>query len=159
MFLLFKRMLLDVYREFICFCSIPADPLICKRVICMYMPLPRSHTLKPSNNCPFLAVGIFCRPAGLTNTPMDAIAHRPLRLMLLVRMQALARMLLLELAGSAWMEGCQVDGVRVHQLLRGGADVCDEAVQEVQGHAFADDDAEDLGFFFFGGEGVVWTVG
>ncbi len=38
--LLFKSMLLDVYREFICFCSIPAALLICKRVIGMYMPLP-----------------------------------------------------------------------------------------------------------------------
>lgn len=161
-------MLLDVYLfivKFICFfVSITAAPRICKRVICMYAPRTHMPTflISPSFKARRAIIAHLKRVeylASLTNTPMDTLAHWPLRFMLLMCMQALTRMLLLEMAGSAWMEGCQVDGIRVHQLLRDGADVGDEAVQEVQGHAFADHDAEDLRFFFFGREGVVWTVG
>ncbi len=88
---------------------------------------------------------------------MHTLTHGPLCLVLLVGMQSLAGVLLFKVAGCSWLEGCQVDGVRVHELLRHGTDVCDETVQKVEGHAFADDDAEDFSFFFFGGEGVVWV--
>lgn len=57
--------------------------------------------------------------------------------------------------GGCGLEGGEVDGVGVDELLGDGDDVCDEAVEEVEGHAFAYDDAEDFGGLFGGGEGVV----
>jgi hypothetical protein len=49
----------------------------------------------------------------------------------------------------------EVDFVAVHDVLRHGEDVGDQAVEQVHRHGFADDDAQNLGSFFFGGEGVV----
>ena len=86
---------------------------------------------------------------------MDSLLHRPLSLMLVLRVQAGRAMLFLDALRVGGLEGGDVDGVRVHERLGHGGDVGDEAVEEVQGHALADDDAEDFRLVFFGWEGVV----
>ncbi|KAL8812152.1 MAG: hypothetical protein Q9223_007361 [Gallowayella weberi] len=58
-------------------------------------------------------------------------------------------------ARGAGLESRQVDGIRLHQLFGHGDDVGDEVVEEVEGHAFADDNAEDFGGLTGWGEGVV----
>lgn len=86
---------------------------------------------------------------------MHALLQRPLRFMSTMRIHAQTRMLFLD-GGGCGLEGGEVDGVGVDELLGDGDDVCDEAVEEVEGHAFAYDDPEDFGGLFGGGEGVVF---
>ena len=45
-----------------------------------------------------------------------------------------------------------------HQRLRGDEDFADEHVEEVDGHALADHNSEDLDGFDGWGEGVVWGM-
>lgn len=86
---------------------------------------------------------------------MHALTHRPCSLMLVLMIDALALMLLLNASGSR-LEGCQIHWVRVHELLGGGDDVGDETVEQIQRHALADDDAENLCLLALGGK---WVVG
>jgi hypothetical protein len=91
---------------------------------------------------------------------MYTLGHRPLMLVRLMRLRARApvrllnRVLVLER-----LPDFEVDLVAVHDVLRHGEDVCDQAVEQVHGHGFADDHAQDLGAVFFGGEGVVLRIG
>ena len=89
----------------------------------------------------------------LTNGSVHPFTHRSLRLMLLVCMQPLTRMRFLKLTRS--LERCQVNRIGIDELLRRGADVRDQSVQEVEGHAFSDDDAEDFCLLFCRGKGIV----
>lgn len=68
-----------------------------------------------------------------------------------------AQMLFLD-AGGARLEAHEVDGGRVHELFGDSDDVRDEAVKQVEGHAFAHHDAENLGGCASGWEGVVCRV-
>ena len=86
---------------------------------------------------------------------MHPLLHRPLGFMPLMPMHPATRMLLLRAAVKR-LPGLQVDGVGVHDVLGDGEDVGDEAIEEVKGHGFADDDAENFGGFFTWGKGVVW---
>ena len=61
-------------------------------------------------------------------------------------------------AGGAGLEGGEVHLVGTHERLGHRDDVRDQAVEEVEGHAFSDYDAEDLGFVFGGWEWVVWYL-
>jgi hypothetical protein len=93
----------------------------------------------------------------LTNSPMHTLRHRPLVLVLLMRLCAHAAMRMLDaILVLERLPDLQVDSVAVHDALRHGEDVGDQAVEQVHGHCFADDDAQDFGRVFFGGEGVVW---
>jgi len=90
---------------------------------------------------------------------MHTLGHRPLVLVLLVRLRTRAAVRLLH-RGLVLerLPDFQVDLVAVHDVLRHGEDVGDQAVEQVHGHGFAYDDAEDLGAFFFRREGVVWNM-
>lgn len=68
-----------------------------------------------------------------------------------------AQMLFLDARG-ARLEAHEVDGGRGHELFGDGDDVRDEAVKQVEGHAFAHHNAEDLGGCASGWEGVVCRV-
>ena len=83
--------------------------------------------------------------------------HGPLVLVCLVRLGAQAA--LCALGGVLVLERLpdfEVDLVAGHDVLRHGEDVGDQAVEQIHGHGFADDDTEDFGALFFGREGVVW---
>lgn len=89
--------------------------------------------------------------------------HRPLVLVRLVRLGAQAA--LRAFRGVLVLErlpDLEVDLVAVDDVLGHGEDVGDQAIEQVQGHGLADDDAQDLGGIFFGREGVVcsrtWLV-
>lgn len=87
---------------------------------------------------------------------MHTMRHGPLVLVCLVRLGAQAA--LCALGGVLVLErlpDLEVDLVAVDDVLSHGEDVGDEAVEQVQRHGLADDDAQDLGAFFFGREGVV----
>ncbi len=88
---------------------------------------------------------------------MHPLLHRPLRQMLLRMIYTPAQMLFLDARG-ARLEAHEVDGGRVHELFGDGDDVGDEAVEQVEGHAFAHHDAENLGGCASGWEGVVCRV-
>lgn len=87
---------------------------------------------------------------------MHTMRHGPLVLVRLVRFRAQAALcpfggvLVLE-----WLPDLEVDLVAVDNVLGHGEDVGDQAVEQVQGHGLADDNAQDLGGIFFGREGVV----
>lgn len=91
----------------------------------------------------------------LTNSPMHPLPHRSLRLMPLPMLQPPRLVHLLNTPSCAWLESGDIDGIGLHELFGDGDDVCDEPVEEVEGHAFADDDAEDFGGVGGGGEGIV----
>lgn len=69
----------------------------------------------------------------------------------------LAHMLFLDARG-ARLEACEVDGVGFYELFSDGDDVGDEAIQQVEGHAFAHHNAENLGGGASGWKGVVCPV-
>ena len=77
--------------------------------------------------------------------------------MFLIPMQPLARMLLLKMACRARLERRQINRVGFDKLLGGGADICDETIEQIKGHGFADDDAQDFGFVTRGREGIVFV--
>lgn len=85
---------------------------------------------------------------------MHTLAHRSLRFMLLLMVHPLTHVVFLDIRG-ARLEGRQIDGVGVHEIFRHGYDIRDETVQQVNGHAFSNDDAEDLGLVFGRGERVI----
>jgi len=51
----------------------------------------------------------------------------------------------------------QVDFVAVHHVLRHGEDVGDQAVEQVHGHGFTHDNAQNFCAVFFGWEGVIFA--
>jgi hypothetical protein len=87
---------------------------------------------------------------------MHTVRHGPLVLVRLVRLgtqaalRAFRGVLVLER-----LPDLEVDLVAVDDVLGHGEDVGDQAVEQVQRHGLADDDAQDFGAFFFGREGVV----
>ena len=88
---------------------------------------------------------------------MYALGHRPLVLVRLMRLRARAAMRLLDrVLVLERLPDLEVDLVAVHDILGHGEDVGDQAVEQIHGHGFADDDTEDFGALFFGREGVVW---
>lgn len=95
----------------------------------------------------------------LANSAMHPILHGP-RSSLLVHprrrrlLSAQAHLALLD-ARRPRRERGQIHGIRGHQLLGDLDDIADQAIQQIQTHALAHDDAQDLGLVFFGGEGVV----
>jgi hypothetical protein len=91
---------------------------------------------------------------------VHALGHRPLVLVRLMRLRARAAVRLLDrILVLERLPDFQVDLVAVHHILRHGEDVGDQAVEQVHGHGFAHDDAQDFGAVFFGWEGVVWEMG
>jgi hypothetical protein len=88
---------------------------------------------------------------------MHTLRHRPLILVRLMRLRSKASVrrlgigLLLER-----LPHFKVDLVAVQDVLGHGENVCDQAVEQVHRHGLADDDAQDLGAFFLGWEGVVF---
>lgn len=106
------------------------------------------------------SVPIFCNHSAncnLTHRPMHSLLHRPLRQMLLCMIHTRAQMLFLD-ARSARLEAYEVDRGRGHELFGDGDDVRDEAVKQVEGHAFAHHDAENLRGCASGWEGVICRV-
>jgi len=69
--------------------------------------------------------------------------------------QAVARMRFLDAIALAAGQDGEILRVAVDQVLRDGADVGDEAVEKVEGHALADNDTEDLCLLLVGRERVV----
>lgn len=99
-------------------------------------------------------------PSNLANSPMHPLPHRSLRLMPLPMLQPPRLVHFLDtIRSGAGLESGDIDGVGLHELFGDGDDVGDETVKEVEGHAFADDDAEDFRGVGGGGEGVVCLGG
>jgi hypothetical protein len=76
---------------------------------------------------------------------MNPLSHTPhpsrwlIALLLLMMMFPVAGAGLLDRVMMRLQHG-QIHGVGIHQFLRHGHDVADETLEEVGGHAFADDD-------------------
>ncbi len=100
-------------------------------------------------------------PATLTHRPIQRLLRRLLRPMppLLLMILPPAQMLFLNARGARVLEGREVDRVELHELFGDGDDIGDEAVEQVEGHAFTHHDAEDLGGGAGGWEGVVCWLG
>lgn len=89
---------------------------------------------------------------------MHPLLHRlPLVLLPMFRLQPRVRVFLLH-ARSKGLVRVDVEDRGLHEGFGDGADVGDEVVDHVEGHALADDDAKDLGVLFTGREGVVWSL-
>lgn len=88
---------------------------------------------------------------------MHPLPHRSLSPMPLRMVHTQAQMLFLDARG-ARLEAREVDGVGVHELFGDGDDVGDKAVKQVEGHAFAHHNTENLGRGASGWEGVVCRV-
>ena len=96
----------------------------------------------------------FPRLNDLAYRSMHSMMHRPFRLVCFCVIQALVSMRLLDTAIRR-RQSLQVRRIRVHQRLRHGKDVGNQAVQQVERHGLAHHDAEDLGRLLGWREGIV----
>lgn len=53
-------------------------------------------------------------------------------------------MLFLDTGGPGGLKSRQIDGISGHEQLRDGKDIAYESIEEIERHAFPDDDAKDL---------------
>lgn len=78
-----------------------------------------------------------------------------MRFMLVTMFQPFDRMLFLDSGSPDGLESRQINGIGGHELLRDGKDIGDESIEQIERHAFPNDDAKDLYFVFGWGKRVV----
>jgi hypothetical protein len=91
---------------------------------------------------------------------MHPLLHWPLMLVRLMRLRTHTAMRLLGIRTCLErLPDFEVDFVAVHDVFGHREDVGDQPVEEVHGHCFADDDAQDFGRFSGRWKGVVYGRG
>lgn len=75
--------------------------------------------------------------------------------MLVTVFQPFDRMLFLDTGSPGGLESRQINGTGGRELLRHGKDIGDESIEEIERHAFPNDNAKDLCCFFGRGKRVV----
>lgn len=91
----------------------------------------------------------------LAHTPVHPLTHRPMCFMLVTMFQPFDRMHFLETRRRNGLESRQINGIGDHELLRDGKDIGYKPIEEIERHAFPNDDTEDLYRFCGRGKRVV----